>query len=66
PKQAGPDLFGVKVRIQGGAYHGIILEKKSSSLYVALADVADHFLERLNRFSDRTRVKERTQERRLR
>lgn len=65
PRQAGPDLFGVKVRIQGGPYHGIILEKQSSSLYVALADVADHFLERLNRYSDRNRVKGRAQERRL-
>jgi len=65
PQQAGPDLFGVKVRVQGGQYHGVILEKKASSLYVALADVTDHLLERLNRFSDKTRVKGRNQERRL-
>jgi ribosome-associated translation inhibitor RaiA len=65
PQQAGPDLFGVKVRVQGGQYHGVILEKKASSLYVALAEVSDHLLERLNRFSDKTRVKSRNQVRRL-
>jgi ribosome-associated translation inhibitor RaiA len=65
PRQAGPDLFGVKVRIQGGRYHGVILEKKAASLYVALADVSEHLLERLNRFGDKTRVKNRAQERRL-
>lgn len=65
PRQAGPDLFGVKVRIQGGRYHGVIIEKKASSLYVALADLVDHLLERLNRFSDKFRVKSRSQERRL-
>jgi len=65
PKQAGPDLFGVKVLVRGGRYDGVILEKKASSLYVALADVADHLLERLNRFSDKLRVKNRSRDRRL-
>lgn len=65
PHQTGPDLFGVKVRVQGSSYHGVILEKKAPSLYVALADVAEHLLERFNRFSDKARVKNRNQERRF-
>ena len=65
PRQSGPDLFRVKTRIEKNKYHGVILEKKSSSLYTALADVAEHLLERLNRFGDKKRVKARRQERTL-
>jgi ribosome-associated translation inhibitor RaiA len=57
PTQAGPDLFKVKFRSSGGKYKNIILEKSSPSLYAALAEVVDHLLERLNRFGDKSRVK---------
>ncbi|NBV51657.1 hypothetical protein EBR78_10635 [bacterium] len=65
PRQTGPDLFRVKLRVSGGKYHGVILEKEASSLYAALADVNEHLLERLNRFGDKFRVKARTRERKL-
>jgi ribosome-associated translation inhibitor RaiA len=65
PHQAGPDLFTVKAFLQGGKYSGIRLEKSASSLYVALADVVDHILERLNRFGDKERVKKRQSERKF-
>lgn len=59
PTQAGPDLFKVKLHVSRGRYNGITVVKSNSNLYVALANVADHMLEVLNRFSDRARVKER-------
>lgn len=65
PRQSGPDVFKTKLRVQGGKYDGLILEKDALSLYVALADLAEHILERLNRMGDKTRVKERHQERQL-
>jgi ribosome-associated translation inhibitor RaiA len=57
PIQAGPDLFTVKVFIAGIRYRSIVIQKSASSLYVALADVVEHTLERLNRYGDKTRVK---------
>lgn len=66
PIQAGPDLFGVKVHVIGGRYAGVTLQKSADHLYAALADVVEHLLERLNRYGDRHRVKERTQLRKLR
>ena len=63
PTQAGPDLFSVKVQVRGGIYDGVKITKSSSSLYVALADVADHLLEVLNRFTDKLRVKNRSRAR---
>lgn len=65
PTQAGPDVFGVKVRSKGGRYGGILLKKSASNLYAALAEVCDYLLERLNRFGDRKRVKSIQQMRRL-
>jgi ribosome-associated translation inhibitor RaiA len=65
PLKAGPDLFKVKLHIARGRYDGITVEKTEPSLYVALAEVADHMLEVLNRFGDRARVKERTRARKL-
>lgn len=59
PLQAGPDYFKVKLHVMQGRYHGITIKKSDASLYVALAEVADHMLEILNRFGDRIRVKER-------
>jgi len=63
PQQSGPDLFRVKVRIEKGKFDGVILEKSASNLYLALAQVSEYLLERLNRAGDKVRVKVRTQER---
>ncbi len=65
PLKAGPDLFKVKLHIARGRYDGITVEKTKPSLYIALAEVADHMLEVFNRFGDRARVKERTRARKL-
>lgn len=65
PVQAGPDLFKVKIYISSGRYRGATLEKSSPNLYIALAHVVDHMHEKLNRFGDRQRVKERTKARRV-
>lgn len=59
PSQAGPDFFKVKVYISSGRYKGVTVMKADANLYVALADVVDHMLEKLNRHGDRVRVKER-------
>ena len=58
PFQAGPDVFSVKIQCHGGRYRGVILQKSASSLYIALADLVDHLLERLNRYGDKSRVKQ--------
>ena len=65
PTQAGPDHFKVKVQVIGGRFKGIAIEKANSNLYVALAEVVDHMLEKFNRFGDRTRVKERALARKI-
>ena len=65
PAQAGPDLFRVKLHVARGRYDGIIVDKADGNLYVALADVVDHMLEKLNRYGDRLRVKERTKARKI-
>lgn len=65
PSQAGPDVFKIKFHIKGGRYDGITVEKADSNLYIALADIVDHMLEKFNRFGDRIRVKERTRARRI-
>lgn len=65
PTQAGPDLFKVKCHVIGGRYDGITIEKEDSNLYVALADVVEHMLEKLNRFGDKVRVRERSNARQL-
>lgn len=65
PEQAGPDLFKVKLHVSRGRYDGTTVEKSHSNLYVALAEVADHMLERLNRYGDKNRVKERTKARKI-
>ncbi len=65
PLQAGPDLFKVKLHVARGRYDGITVEKSDASLYVALAEVVDHMLEKLNRFGDRQRVQERTKARKI-
>ena len=59
PEQPGPDLFSIRMQVLRGRYRGIRLEKSAENLHVALADLVDHALERLNRFGYRSRVKER-------
>lgn len=61
----GPDLFRVKFHFSRGRYDGITVEKTNSNLYVALAEVSDNMLEKLNRFGDRIRVKARVKARRI-
>jgi len=63
--QAGPDLLRVKAHILRGRYDGVIVEKSHSNLYIALAQVVDHMLEKLNRFGDKVRVRERTKARQI-
>lgn len=65
PFQAGPDVFKVKLHIYRGRYDGITVEKSDSNIYVALAEVVDHMLEVLNRFGDRSRVRERKKARQI-
>lgn len=65
PLKAGPDLFKVKLHVARGRYDGITVEKADSSMYVALAEVIDLMLEKLNRFGDRARVIERNKARQI-
>jgi ribosome-associated translation inhibitor RaiA len=65
PLQAGRDLFTVKIHISGGRYQGIRIQKSAPNLYAALADLVDHLLEKLNRFGDRSRVRNRNTARRI-
>lgn len=66
PLQAGPDVFTVKLFISGKRYKSLVLEKAAPNLYMALSDVEEHALERLNRFGDKTRVRQRSSARRIR
>lgn len=65
PLKPGPDVFRVRTELFGGRYHGLILEKSADNLYSALASVCERLLERLNRFSDRLRMKALKQSRKL-
>ena len=56
PVQPGPDQFTVKIRIQGTRIHSLILEKSNLNFHSALAEVAEHLLEALNRAGDRERT----------
>ena len=58
PFQAGRDVFWVKLQVASGRYRGLRLEKSSTNLYVALADLAHCLLEKLNRFGDRARMRQ--------
>lgn len=66
PVQAGPDLFKVKLHVLKGRYDGVFVEKTNANMYVALAEVVDLMLEKLNRMGDKRRVKNRKEERLLR
>ncbi|MCB0418489.1 MAG: hypothetical protein KDD39_12630 [Bdellovibrionales bacterium] len=56
PYQAGPDVFGVKLRVVKGRYRGVILQKKSTSFYRALGKLNRGLVERLNRASGKART----------
>lgn len=56
-RQAGPNVFGIKLVITGKKYRDIILEKKGLNFYIALAELTDCLLERLNRFGDKIRIR---------
>lgn len=65
PFKAGPDAFVVKVFVNTGRYKGIAVSKTNTNLYVALADLVDNMLEKLNRFGDKARIKARNKARKL-
>lgn len=65
PQQAGPDHFTVKIHVREGKYRDVLIEKSAMNVHLALADVNEHLLERLNRMGDRTRVKLRSRRRLL-
>ena len=65
PEHAGQDLYTITLQIFGNRYNGVRLRKSSVKLYGALGAIADHLLERLNRFGDRARIKERRAARRI-
>ena len=57
PQQAGPDHFTVRVHVRGKKYRDLLIEKSAMNICLALADVNEHLLERLNRMGDRKRVR---------
>lgn len=65
PRQTGADVFRVLMRVENGKYKGVIIEKSAPNLYVALGDISEHLLERLNRLGDKIRVKARAEERKF-
>jgi ribosome-associated translation inhibitor RaiA len=64
PRQAGPDAFTVELSIAGTKYRNLRLRRTADNLYVAIAEVHDRALERLNRAGDKLRVRSRNVERR--
>lgn len=63
PTQAGPDVFGVRLRIAGKHFSNIEIEKKCNNLYTSLSMLCESLLERLNREGDKKRIKNRKLER---
>ena len=64
PRQAGPDVFGVKVMLQNTVIKNFILSKKAGSLFQATSDLAEGLLETLHRQSERVLRRNRDNERR--
>lgn len=62
--QPGPDVFGIKLFVNGKKFKSLVLEKKASNLYQAITDLHEVFLERLNRATDKARVRKIKQARR--
>ena len=54
--------FGAKMVITGKKYSDIVLQKSGSNLWIVFAEMTDATLERLNRYGDKVRVKERKRE----
>ncbi len=63
--QAGADLFNVRVMISEGRYKDVIVTKSDANIYVALGEVTDVLLDKLNRVGDKARVKQRNQAREI-
>jgi ribosome-associated translation inhibitor RaiA len=57
PTQAGPDLFKIKLILTGKKFSNIVIEKKAPHLYLAIALLCESLLERLNRATDKSRIK---------
>ncbi len=56
-RHPGPDVFSVKVRIQGKRFQSLIIEKKATTVHVATAEICDRLVDLLNRHTDRARVR---------
>ena len=65
PTQPGPDLLTISFQVRRGVYKGVRVKRSAASLYLALNDLFDLLLLKLNRYSDRIRVKQRSSARRL-
>jgi ribosome-associated translation inhibitor RaiA len=62
PNTAGLDEFGVKTNITGKIYN-LTLEKRAANIGLALAQLVDGLLERINRYSDKKRTIQRAKKR---
>lgn len=62
PSTAGLDEFGIKTNITGKIYN-LTLEKRAENIGLALAQLMDSLLERINRYSDKKRTIQRTKKR---
>jgi ribosome-associated translation inhibitor RaiA len=65
PLQAGPDLYTISLEIRRGIYQGVRVGRSAQNLYRAMNDLFELLLFKLNRVSDRARVRERTSARRI-
>ena len=61
--QPGPDRYSVKLRIYGGVFRNIVIEKEAMNFFSALANVIECSLVTLNKNGDRARVKNRRKNR---
>lgn len=64
-KHEGPDEFQVKIFIRGPKFSNILLIRNAVNLYIAVAEVKEALLERLNRSNDKPRVQLRLLNRRF-
>lgn len=53
PTPTGPDLFRVRVRLTGGVYDSVNLDKTSPSLYFAIAAICEALLQRFEAIGDK-------------
>ena len=59
PRQAGPDMFSVKVFVSGGRLSGLSIKKKHLTVYKALADLTDCLVQKISRAEDKRRSRKR-------